>query len=125
MASLQDNESPKIVIINIVTIIVAVAAVILRLISRRLSAAHFWWDDGLIVMGLFLSFGSSAFNFSGVFSTLSDLGIYADWEFVSCPLWCRKAYRSCPCSYAGQTRKSQVPFLEMIASDILSGHLWH
>ena len=65
MTYLQQNQAPRVIIINIVTLIVAVIAVILRLISRRLSAAHFWWDDGLIIVGLFLDFGSSAFNFTG------------------------------------------------------------
>jgi len=65
IAYLRQNESPKIFIINIIFLIIAIIAVILRLISRRLSAAHFWWDDGLSVVGLFLNFGSSAFNFAG------------------------------------------------------------
>ena len=65
MTYLQQNQGPRIVVINIVTLIVAVIAVTLRLISRRLSAAHFWWDDGLIILGLVLDFGSSAFNFIG------------------------------------------------------------
>ena len=65
MTYLQQNQGPRIIIINIVTLIVAVIAVTLRLISRRLSAAHFWWDDGLIILGLILDFGSSAFNFTG------------------------------------------------------------
>ena len=65
MTYLQQNQAPRIIVINIVTLIVAVIAVTLRLISRRLSAAHFWWDDGLIIVGLFLDFGSSAFQFTG------------------------------------------------------------
>ena len=41
IAYLRQNESPKIIIINIIFLIIAIIAVILRLISRRLSAAHF------------------------------------------------------------------------------------
>lgn len=65
MGDLQEDQSSRIVIINIITLVIAILAVILRLISRRLSAAPFWWDDGLIVVALFLDFGSSAFNFTG------------------------------------------------------------
>ena len=65
MSYLQENEAPRVIVVNIVTLVIAVIAVILRLISRRLSAAHFWWDDWLIIVGLFLDFGSSAFNFIG------------------------------------------------------------
>ena len=57
------SQSYKIVIVNVVTLVVAILAVLLRLTSRWLSAAHFWWDDGLMVVGLVLTFGSSAFNF--------------------------------------------------------------
>ena len=65
MAYLQQNQSTKLIVVNIVTFAMAVLAVILRLISRRLSKAHFWWDDGIIVLALLLDFGSSAFNFTG------------------------------------------------------------
>ena len=65
MPYLQQNQAPRIIVVNIVTLVIAITAVTLRLISRRLSAAHFWWDDGLITVGLFLDFGSSAFNFTG------------------------------------------------------------
>ncbi|KAL8949239.1 MAG: hypothetical protein Q9222_004638 [Ikaeria aurantiellina] len=64
MGELYEDKSSQIVIVNIITLVMAIAAVILRLISRHLSAAKFWWDDGLIVVGLFLDFGSAAFNFS-------------------------------------------------------------
>ena len=57
------SQSYKIIIVNVVTLVVAIFAVLLRLISRWLSAAHFWWDDGLMIVGLVLTFGSSAFNF--------------------------------------------------------------
>ena len=67
MTYLQQNESPQIIVVNIVTLIIAIAAVTLRLAYRRLSAAHFWWDDGLIILALLLDFGSSAFNSVVVF----------------------------------------------------------
>ena len=57
------SQSYKIIIVNVVTLVVAIFAVLLRLVSRWLSAAHFWWDDGLMIVGLVLTFGSSAFNF--------------------------------------------------------------
>ena len=57
------SQSYKIIIVNVVTLVVAIFAVLLRLVSRWFSAAHFWWDDGLMVLGLVLTFGSSAFNF--------------------------------------------------------------
>ena len=57
------SQSYKIIIVNVITLVVAVFAVLLRLVSRWLSAAHFWWDDGLMIVGLVLTFGSSAFNF--------------------------------------------------------------
>lgn len=62
-SNLYYSESFKIITVNVVTLVVAILAVLLRLVSRRLSAAHFGWDDGLIVVGLVLTFGSSAFNF--------------------------------------------------------------
>lgn len=62
-SELYYSESYKIIIVNVITLVMAIFAVLLRLTSRWLSAAHFWWDDGLIVVGLILTFGSSAFNF--------------------------------------------------------------
>ncbi|CAF9938197.1 hypothetical protein IMSHALPRED_000713 [Imshaugia aleurites] len=62
-SELHHSESYKIIIVNIITLVVAIFAVLLRLVSRWLSAASFWWDDGLIIIGLVLTFGSSAFNF--------------------------------------------------------------
>lgn len=62
-SNLYYSEAFKIIIVNVVTLVVAIFAVLLRLVSRWLSAAHFWWDDGLIIVGLVLTFGSSAFNF--------------------------------------------------------------
>ncbi|CAD6582286.1 MAG: hypothetical protein ASARMPRED_000919 [Alectoria sarmentosa] len=62
-SNLYYSESFKIITVNVVTLVVAIFAVLLRLVSRWLSAAHFGWDDGLIVVGLVLTFGSSAFNF--------------------------------------------------------------
>ena len=62
-SDLYYSESFKIIIVNVITLVVAIFAVLLRLTSRWLSAAHFWWDDGLIIIGLILTFGSSAFNF--------------------------------------------------------------
>ena len=60
---LYHSQSYKIIIVNVVTLVVAILAVLLRLVSRWLSAAHFWWDDSLMIVGLVLTFGSSAFNF--------------------------------------------------------------
>ena len=57
------SESFKINIVNVVTLVVAIFAVILRLTSRWLSAAPFWWDDRFMIVGLVLTFGSSALNF--------------------------------------------------------------
>lgn len=74
MGDLQEDQSSRMVIINIITLVIAILAVILRPISGRLSAATFWRDDGLIVVALFLNFGSLAFNFTGQFSYHSYLG---------------------------------------------------
>ena len=57
------SQSFKVITVNIVTLVVAISAVLLRLISRWLSATHFWWDDFLITVSLVLTFGSSAFTF--------------------------------------------------------------
>lgn len=77
-SNLYYSESFKIIIVNVVTLVVAIFAVLLRLISRWLSAAHFWWDDGLIIVGLVLTFGSSAFNF-----VAADNGAGKHQEIVS------------------------------------------
>ena len=72
------SQSYKIIIVNVVTLVVAIFAVLLRLVSRWLSAANFWWDDGLMIVGLILTFGSSAFNF-----VAADHGAGKHQEIVS------------------------------------------
>ena len=41
----------------------ATTAVMLRLLSRRLSALTFWWDDVMIIASLMVSYACSALTF--------------------------------------------------------------
>ena len=62
LPDLHHSQSPKIITVNITTLVFAILFVSLRLASRHLSSAPFGWDDILILLALFLTFGSSAFN---------------------------------------------------------------
>ena len=58
--------------------VLATAAVVLRLFSRKLSAVPFWWDDIAIVASLFVSYVCSAITFVD-----ADNGIGKHFETVS------------------------------------------
>ena len=59
--SLNDSRQPEILAAVIVMMALSTIAVVLRLVSRRISAARFGIDDGLMVLALvsFPSHGSS------------------------------------------------------------------
>ena len=46
-------------------LLLATAAVMLRMISRKVSALPYWWDDTVIVASLIASYGCSAIAFIG------------------------------------------------------------
>ncbi len=50
--SLNDSRQPEILAAVIVMMALSTIAVVLRLISRKISAARFGIDDGLIVLAL-------------------------------------------------------------------------
>ena len=54
------SQQPHVLISGIVLYCLAVIAVILRFISRRLAGAGFWWDDWLILPPLV------CFRFQGI-----------------------------------------------------------
>ena len=49
---LSESQIPRILGVNIATLILAIFAVALRFISRRVSNAKFWWDDWLTLPAL-------------------------------------------------------------------------
>ena len=53
-SSLPPNEDIawKVWVGSIVGVVISTIAVTARVIARRLSAAHFWWDDWLIIAAL-------------------------------------------------------------------------
>ena len=55
MSKGQRYKLSHIIVVNIVLLAIASVLVALRLVSRWLSAAHFWWDDGFIVLSLVCS----------------------------------------------------------------------
>ena len=46
---LQDTQVPRILGVNIATFILAVIAISLRFIARRLTRLPYWWDDWLML----------------------------------------------------------------------------
>ena len=54
---LQADKGPHIVSSGIALIVLPTVFVVLRLISRYLAEAGFWWDDLLVVTSLLLSYG--------------------------------------------------------------------
>lgn len=50
--SLNDNRGPEVIAATVVTTVLAVIAVILRFISRHISAAKFGMDDVMILVAL-------------------------------------------------------------------------
>ena len=46
---LSASEVPRILGVNIATFILAVIAIVLRFMARRLTRAPFWWDDWLMI----------------------------------------------------------------------------
>ena len=49
---LSETQVPRMLGINISTFVLAVISIILRFVSRRLSRAHFWWDDWLMISAI-------------------------------------------------------------------------
>lgn len=52
MADVNETRAPSFVAFSVIFIVLSSLAVGLRLLSRRISAANFWWDDALIVVSL-------------------------------------------------------------------------
>ena len=50
------NKGPLVLGVSICMTVLAITAVTLRFISRRLSRADFWWDDWFILAALVRSF---------------------------------------------------------------------
>ena len=46
---LAETQVPRILGVNIATFTLAIIAIILRFVSRRISRAPFWWDDWLMI----------------------------------------------------------------------------
>ena len=59
---LSESQVPRILGVNIATLILAILAVALRFISRRVSNAKFWWDDWLTLPALVSVSSSSYFD---------------------------------------------------------------
>ena len=51
-SDLHANKGPVVLVVSILMVILAVAAVALRFLSRKLSKAIFWWDDWIILAAL-------------------------------------------------------------------------
>lgn len=52
MYSFYEGSSTSLPAYSLALMILATVAVLSRLLSRRISAAKFWWDDVLIIIGL-------------------------------------------------------------------------
>lgn len=66
LPGMQDmcNDNARLLIgVCTALLVLATSAVILRLISRRISALPFWWDDVAITLSLLVSYGCSALAF--------------------------------------------------------------
>ena len=50
--NLAETQVPRILGVNIATYVLAVIAVSLRFVSRRLVRSYLWWDDWLMVLAL-------------------------------------------------------------------------
>ena len=50
--TLQQNQSRRVYAVTITGYCVAILAVVLRLVARKVTKARFWWDDFLIAMAL-------------------------------------------------------------------------
>ena len=57
---LQADRGPHIISSGIALIVLPTVFVTLRIISRYLARAGFWWDDLLVVTSLILSYGPNA-----------------------------------------------------------------
>ena len=57
---LQADRGPHIISSGIALIVLPTVFVVLRIISRYLAQAGFWWDDLLVVTSLLLSYGPNA-----------------------------------------------------------------
>ena len=55
--NLYASQETRLKASNIALIILPTLFVALRLISRKVSRAGYWWDDGLIILSLFFSYG--------------------------------------------------------------------
>lgn len=52
MTNIHQSRSSTIIVVNVVFLALSYLAVALRLLSRWMSTAHFWWDDLFAVIGL-------------------------------------------------------------------------
>lgn len=52
MTDVIENRAPSFVAFSVIFIALSSLTVGLRLLSRRISAAKFWWDDAIIVISL-------------------------------------------------------------------------
>ncbi|KAL9134550.1 MAG: hypothetical protein Q9175_004263 [Cornicularia normoerica] len=66
MTDVIETRAPSFVAFSVIFIALSSLTVGLRLLSRRISTAKFWWDDAIIVISLVLSFGSYAIVFIGL-----------------------------------------------------------
>lgn len=69
--SLMDSRQHQVVAIIAIFLTLAIISVFLRLISRKISKAKFWWDDYLIVLGLVMSFFAAPVIMAGSLMTLN------------------------------------------------------
>ena len=62
VSAADDDIAWKVWLGSIISVLCATAAVISRLLAKRMSSARLWWDDWIIVASLVRLFDSIALN---------------------------------------------------------------
>ena len=65
-SALYDDRSSQVISASVVLIVLPTLAVILRLLSRWISYAGLWWDDGVAVIAMILAWGPNISNLVAV-----------------------------------------------------------
>ena len=64
--TLYDDRSSQVVGASIVLIVLPTIAVLLRLLSRWISRAGFWWDDAVVILAMIFAWGPNIVNLVSV-----------------------------------------------------------
>ena len=73
---LSETQVPRILGVNIATYILALIAINLRFVSRRLSRAPFWWDDWLMIPAIV------SYRIATLSKTFIDCNTDFCWHYV-------------------------------------------